>query len=907
MKYSNLINYYRSCFEIDNRNFIVNDLFKSSNYTHFLEKEELINRESPITPIPKSVFTELEKLKFRHSGEGKIYYFSYLLRGETIEYNRKIKLFSPLYLFEAELISDEEFCYAKLKSHIPVVNQNCFRQFVKSPEDKIYIENVFSTLEETSQYRDIPIIFDEYFEGINNSSCMNFPNLTREEEAIKIYKSRAKKYKTEHQLIPAGGLCFMRDKSEVKGVLSELHHISSSEIYDTAVHEIFGEDKISRYVPDKSFPSSHLNESQLKAVDNAKKYGLSYIIGPPGTGKSFTVASIALDYLLQGKAVLIVSKTDEAVDVIKDILENNYGLQNSIFRTGRKNYLSEIKEKLDILLNNVISDNYIKRTESEYDDLIKLTKSSTRTKKTEKEFIQLSKKLKELSNRYYDLEEESGLIKKIRFELLKFRFNGKDSIFHKLEKLYKENRQNELLTKRHIESYLNWKKFNLVENDRHTIMDVKKSFSSRTASKREFLQERIDYYPLLNAFPIWMVKLKDIYKSIPLKKNLFDLVIIDEATQCDIASTIPILYRAEKAIIAGDPKQIRHLSFLSRSKQKSLQDFHELSSYDHLDQEFFDYRENSIIDVISEKIDSNDQIAFLNEHFRSLPAIIQFSNQEFYSNALKIMTTKPELQPTEGLHFHRLKGNQNKEGINIKEADLIWKKIRAIIENEALLSSSLSTSIGILSPFRKQTDYLEEKLLEIFPYESIQKHNIMVGTSYVFQGNERDTIFISLALDNSSHAMAFSYLNKPELLNVAITRARSNQHVLFSFDYSKISPKNRIRRYFEFYSELGSQKINSEFQDDFLAELIESIQNQVDNLWPSYSMSGVLLDLLVKKEDKYFGFDLIGFPGDFEEIYSIERYKVLHRIGISIYPISYIEWRERRKETVDSINKFLSR
>ncbi|MCB0477404.1 MAG: DNA2/NAM7 family helicase [Crocinitomicaceae bacterium] len=905
MDYSALIQYFRNCFEIDNRNFIINDLFKSSNCTHFFEKEELINKESPIAPIPESVFKDFSKLIKLHSAEGKLYYFSYILRGETIQNNRKIKLFTPLYLFEAKIFQKGEFFYAELLSHIPVVNQSSFQEFVKNPEDKIFIENVFNQLEGLIDYKDIPILFDEYFDDINNNTCMNFPSLNNEEEMIKVYKSRAKKYADENHLIPAGGLCFIRDKSEVKGVLGELQHIASKDLNNTALLELLNEKEISRFSFLKSNTSSHLNASQKKAVENAKKYGLSYVIGPPGTGKSYTVAGIALDHLLQGKAVLIVSKTDEAVDVIKDILENKYHLHSSIFRTGQKNYLSDIKEQLDDLLNNVVENSYSKKIGTEYDNLIKHQKSNKKAEKTEKEFIELSDKLREYSNKYFELDGESGLLNKIRFELLKYRYNGKSSIYSKLEKLHHELKQNEILTKKHVESYLNWKKFDLIENDRHMIKNVKKSFSSRSASKRELLQEQIDYYPLLNAFPIWMVKLKDIYKSIPLKKNLFDLVIIDEATQCDIASTLPILYRAEKAVIAGDPKQIRHISFVSKSKQNALYELYNLDQYKHLEEEFFDYRNKSIIDVISEKIDTNDQIAFLNEHFRSLPAIIQFSNEEFYSNALQIMTTKPELHPTEGLHFHEISGAQNSEGHNIEEADFIWKKIQDIIDREKSLPFHLSTSIGILSPFRKQTDYLEERLLETFPYEIIQKHRIMVGTSYVFQGNERDTMFISMALDNSSHAMAFSYLNKPELLNVAITRARSNQHIVYSFDYTKISQKNRIRRYFEYYSSLSVQSVKSEYQDQFLSELIACVEGKVDNLWPSYSMSGVLMDLLVKKGDKYFGFDLIGFPGDFEEIYSIERYKVFHRIGISIFPISYIEWKENKEETIEAISSFL--
>ena len=50
---------------------------------------------------------------------------------------------------------------------------------------------------------------------------------------------------------------------------------------------------------------------------------------------------------------------------------------------------------------------------------------------------------------------------------------------------------------------------------------------------------------------------------------MFDVAIIDEASQCDIASCFPILFRAKRAVIVGDDKQLPHLSFLGGEKQKN--------------------------------------------------------------------------------------------------------------------------------------------------------------------------------------------------------------------------------------------------------------------------------------------------------------------------------------------------
>ena len=55
-------------------------------------------------------------------------------------------------------------------------------------------------------------------------------------------------------------------------------------------------------------------------------------------------------------------------------------------------------------------------------------------------------------------------------------------------------------------------------------------------------------------------------------------------------------------------------------------------------------------------------------------------------------------------------------------------------------------------------------------------------------------------------------------------------------------------------------------------------------------MSGLIIDILIEKDDKYLGIDLIGYPGDYESSFSLERYKVLYRVGIEVISLSYLTW-----------------
>jgi superfamily I DNA and/or RNA helicase len=182
---------------------------------------------------------------------------------------------------------------------------------------------------------------------------------------------------------------------------------------------------------------------------------------------------------------------------------------------------------------------------------------------------------------------------------------------------------------------------------------------------------------------------RNLSNVLPLKPELFDYVIIDEATQCDIATCIPALQRARNTVIVGDPKQLRHVSFLSKSIQHSLQQKYELNN-----SEVFDYREKSILDVAFESIESQDSVSFLHEHFRSTPQIIGFSNRYFYNDSLKIMTSLPDHQISESVKYFPVNGSRNKKGINETEANEIINKVSEIVIDQKDLDKAFSYRIG---------------------------------------------------------------------------------------------------------------------------------------------------------------------------------------------------------------------
>ena len=183
------------------------------------------------------------------------------------------------------------------------------------------------------------------------------------------------------------------------------------------------------------------------------------------------------------------------------------------------------------------------------------------------------------------------------------------------------------VTKSYLKSNFNRQVHQALFHNRTMFRDFLKSLSARQSSKQERLFEKIDLKLLKQTFPIWLVNMADVHNALPLQKEFFDLAIIDEASQCDIASCLPIIQRAKRVVIVGDPKQLKHVSFLSRSAQMALEEKNGIVRGPA--EIYTDYRNTSILDLVNDRITNQEQVCFLNEHFRSQPQIIAFSNKAF--------------------------------------------------------------------------------------------------------------------------------------------------------------------------------------------------------------------------------------------------------------------------------------
>ena len=285
--------------------------------------------------------------------------------------------------------------------------------------------------------------------------------------------------------------------------------------------------------------------------------------------------------------------------------------------------------------------------------------------------------------------------------------------------------------------------------------------------QQEMLFERVK-----KVLPVWSVTNLSAGGQFPFAPNIFDIVIIDEASQSDIASALPLLYRAKKAVIIGDPQQLRHITTIRRQQDNRLLSQFTLLADDTLR---FSYSAQSLYDCSRGAV-GRDDVTLLNEHYRSHFSIIEFSNREWYGGSLDIRTNYDNLVfPPDGRHhleWINIVGRTVRPGrsaLNQAEANRV---LQVLAEIFSLYGENIS--IGIVTPFVAQKGYIFDKIIENYDADFIRSRFLLANTAHQFQGDERDVIIFSPVISQGAQETTTGFLRSTSnLFNVAITRARS--------------------------------------------------------------------------------------------------------------------------------------
>ncbi len=425
-----------------------------------------------------------------------------------------------------------------------------------------------------------------------------------------------------------------------------------------------------------------------------------------------------------------------------------------------------------------------------------------------------------------------------------------------------------------------------------------------------------------NAVPVWIMPLHRAAQmfSDP-KAGMFDVVIFDEASQCDIRG-LTIGYLGKKLLVVGDPDQISPAGIFQ--DQERVYELISRFLHDIPHKDNFSIT-SSLFDLAKIRIPNMIQ---LNEHFRCVPEIIAFSNHHIYEGKLKPLRhphpkglLKPALVPV--LVESGYQNTNNK--VNEPEAKAIVEKIAECLDdpNYQERPDGHLCTFGVISLLAEdQAKYIKELLLRHpkIGERVIEERNIVCGDAYAFQGDERDVIFLSMvkALDSNDPndtVRALTDKGTSQRFNVAATRGRDQVFLYHSIPVQEFKNQNDWRyKILNWYYdpkteqlEVGRKALKKEFDSGRASQFSFDVGNiLIDRgyqVLPEYPVIGYRIDLVVQGENSRLAVECDG-----DQYHTLEnweddqiRERQLRRAGWEFWRVSGSSFYRHKEKALDSL------
>jgi very-short-patch-repair endonuclease len=420
------------------------------------------------------------------------------------------------------------------------------------------------------------------------------------------------------------------------------------------------------------------------------------------------------------------------------------------------------------------------------------------------------------------------------------------------------------------------------------------------------------------------MELDDASRLLPLQSGMFDYVILDEASQCNIAYTLPTMFRANRAVFVGDKEQMRDSTIMFKSNRI----FEELAHrYQIPDERQIKAMGTSVQSLLHIADNLKFKTRMLRYHYRSPAELIGFSNEYFYRGSLVPLNSNylTYKDTNRLIVIHEIKSDWKEEisdNINIAEAKAILELFKELRSDERYQDKS----IGILSFFNAQAT----EIRKVFTEASLKEENDNYKVSIIegIQGDEKDIIIYSFVIRKPDQKKRYNPLTgeggdirgdiNRGRVNVGFSRAKMQVHCFISMPISDIPEKIWIKKYLEYAKESGEvafdsidlKPFDSYFEEDFYNTIKNGlgkeykIQNQIQSC-------GFKIDFVIsnKKTGKRIAVECDGpchFKDEIDEAYGIhvesdeERQRVLESAGWRFCRIKYADWIDEKfdKNTV---------
>jgi len=620
----------------------------------------------------------------------------------------------------------------------------------------------------------------------------------------------------------------------------------------------------------KIFPFG-FNLSQELAVTKALNNQISIIEGPPGTGKTQTILNILANLVINNKTVAVVSNNNTAITNVFDKLDaqnlsffaavlGNKANQNKFFENQENSY-PEFNNNIPIEESNQykVLEESISQIKEIFNTQNQLAKMSQELEEllTEKRYFmqmysQLDNQIKSYKNfSTYNLEKILSLW--ADFEYLYVTKNRVNFLF-KIKALFKYKIFSFSIYKHPLDdiivllqSYF----YAIKERDlNHSILELKTLLQSFNFEYRldeyksvsmkifqSYLTKR--YKPEKNRekfdSDILWKNTKQFTEEYPVilstthslrnctdKNFLYDYLIIDEASQVDIVAGSLALSCAKNVVVVGDLKQLPHI--VKNELKDTIDSIHK----NHNLPQPYHYKNNLLLSISTLLKDSKKTL--LKEHYRCHPKIIDFCNKKFYNNELIILSKNENKEVPLSL-YNTAEGNHARGTYNQRQIDVIKHEILPYLNIE---------NIGIISPFRKQVTKLSSEI--------DNNLGIEIDTVHKYQGREKDVVILTTVVDKENE-----FVDNPNLLNVAISRAKDKLYVVVS-DREKNKNMKDLVNYIQYNNfEMTKSKIYSIFDllyqnyAPYLNKYLKKIKKVSD--YKSENLMNIVIENILDREE----------------------------------------------------------
>lgn len=433
---------------------------------------------------------------------------------------------------------------------------------------------------------------------------------------------------------------------------------------------------------------------------------------------------------------------------------------------------------------------------------------------------------------------------------------------------------------------------------------------------RRDAQEHLD--KCREAIPAWIMPVFRVLETVKPSPEAFDVLIVDEASQCGPESLI-LLYLAKKVIIVGDDQQISPEAVgINQDDVEYLMRQH-LSEIDHRDS--FGVTSS----LFGHGVIRYGNRIVLREHFRCMPEIIRFSNDLCYADTplVPLRQSPPRrLKPIVAHHVHGgFREGTATQVINRREAEALVRAVVACCRDPQYADKSM----GVISlQGASQAHLIETMLMEELDIREIEKRRIVCGDAYSFQGDERDVIFLSLVAAPNHRIGALTREPDKRRFNVAASRARDQMWLFHSVALSDLSASCFRRELLKYCLNPLSRRVTVEGLDIDTVERQAIASNRVRvsppkpfDSWfevdvflrivakgfrviPQFEVAGYRIDLVVEGTSARLAVEVDGDEWHGPEHYEadLERQRILERCGWKF-------WRVRGSEFYANPDKSL--